>query len=137
MTTASPAPQSASAQPAVRTTTTTIWLWLIVVLNIVMGLITFVGISALVTIGTDTFTILLSVISALVCFVVAVGAYLILRWKKIGFFIIAGCVALNIVLALMGGGNVGTAIFSALLSLGVLYYVLQYPKDNKAWNHLA
>ena len=125
---------SSSGQPAVRTTTTTVWLWIVIILNAVAGVGSLSMIGTLTDLGiSPTWTI----VSALLCFGTAVGAFMILKWKKMGFYIITGCVVLNIIVALLGEGNVGTTIFSAILSLAVLYYVLQYPKDNKAWDHLA
>ena len=119
---------SSSEQQAVRTSTTTAWLWIVVVLNAVVGLYSFTLIGTMTALGLSPFTL---IVGAFLSFGIAVGAYLILQWKKMGFYIAAGCVAINIILNF----GVGT-IVSGLLGLGVLYYVLQYPKDNKAWDHL-
>jgi hypothetical protein len=125
---------ASSGQPAVRTKTTTVWLWIVLVLNVIGGFMSFSLIGSMTALGLSPVPL---VISALMGFGVAVGAFMIMQWKKMGFYIIAGCVTINVLVALFGGGNVGTAIGGAIVGLGILYYVLQYPKENKAWSHLA
>jgi hypothetical protein len=125
---------ASSGQPAVRTKTTTIWLWIVVVLNVIFGFMSFGVIGTLTALGLSPAT---AIIGAFLSFGVAVGAFMILKWKKMGFYIVSGCIAINILVAIFGDGNVWSAILGGLLSLGVLYYVLQFPKENKAWNHLA
>jgi hypothetical protein len=125
---------ASSGQPAVRTKTTTVWLWIVLVLNVIVGFMSFSLIGTMTGLGLSPVPL---IIGALMSFGVAVGAYMIMQWKKMGFYIIAGCVVINILVAIFGGGNAGSAIGGGLLSLGILYYVLQYPKDNKAWSHLV
>ncbi len=125
---------ASSGQPAVRTKTTTVWLWIVLVLNVIVGFMSFSLIGTMTGLGLSPVPL---IISALMSFGVAAGAFMIMQWKKMGFYIIAGCVAVNILVAIFGGGSAGSAIGGGLLSLGILYYVLQYPKDNKAWSHLA
>jgi hypothetical protein len=125
---------ASSGQPAVRTKTTTVWLWIVLVLNVIVGFMSFSLVGTMSALGLSPVP---TIISALLSFVIAVGAFMIMQWKKMGFYIISGCVAVNVLVAIFGGGNVGSAIVGGLLSLGVLYYVLQYPKDNKAWSHLV
>ena len=122
-----------SDQPAVRTTTTTVWLWIVIVLNAVVGLLALIGFGAAVDQGVSP---LFLAISILLILGVAVGAFMILQWKKMGFYICAGCMVLNVLMSLFTGDFVNTLI-RGIVAIGVLYYVLQYPKDNKAWNHLT
>jgi L-lactate permease len=90
-------------------------------------------IGTLTGLGISPFSL---IVSALMSLGVAVGAYMILQWKKMGFYIVVGCVVLNVLVSVLGGSGLAS-ISGAVIGLGILYYVLQYPKDNKAWNHLA
>ena len=124
---------SSPEKPAVRTNITTIWLWIVIILNGIVGLLPFTQIGTLVALGISP---LYLIVSALLSLGVAVGAYMILKWKKMGLYIVVGCIALNVVVSLIGGNGFGS-VAGAVIGLAILYYVLQYPKDNKAWNHLA
>jgi hypothetical protein len=124
---------SSPEQPAVRTKTTTIWLWIVIILNAIVGLLPFTQIGTLADLGINPFFL---IVSALLSLGVAVGAYMILQWRKMGFYIVVGCIVLNVLVSILSGSGLGS-ISGAVIGLGILYYVLQYPKDNKAWNHLA
>jgi hypothetical protein len=124
---------SSPEQPAVRTKTTTVWLWIVIILNAIVGLLSFTQIGTLADLGISP---LFLIVSALLSLGVAVGTYMILQWKKMGFYIVVGCIVLNVLVSILGGSGF-TSIAGAVIGLGILYYVLQYPKDNKAWNHLA
>ena len=130
-------PPGAETLPVVRTKTTTGWLWLVILLNGMIGVMTFVGVGMLAISGAKGSAVILSLLAGAVSLAIAAGAFLILQWKKLGFYVIAGGVAANIVLSFLGGGSLGTAVFGAVLSVAVLYYVLQFPPENKAWNHLT
>jgi hypothetical protein len=124
---------SSPEQPAVRTKTTTVWLWIVIILNALVGLLSFTQIGTLADLGISP---LFLIVSALLSLGVAVGTYMILQWKKMGFYIVVGCIVLNVLVSILGGSGFAS-IAGAVIGLGILYYVLQYPKDNKAWNHLA
>ena len=124
---------SSPEQPAVRTKTTTIWLWIVIILNVIVGLLSFTQIGTLADLGINPVFL---IVSAVLSLGLAVGAYIILQWKKMGFYIAVGCIVLNVLVSIIGGSGL-TSIIGGIIGLGILYYVLQYPKDNKAWNHLA
>ena len=70
-------------------------------------------------------------------FVSAIAAYLILKWKKIGIYIIAGAAAVEILLYTVSGFNVLPYIILSIINVGFTYFALQYPKENKAWSYLT
>jgi hypothetical protein len=61
-------------------------------------------------------------------------AILIFRWKKIGFWLYCGLGTLTVILNLALGA--GLASFLSLVSLGVLFGVLQIGSANKGWPQL-
>jgi hypothetical protein len=61
-------------------------------------------------------------------------AILLFRWRKIGFWAYCGLGALAIILNLALGA--GIISFTSLVSIAVLYGVLQIGKANKGWPQL-
>ena len=57
------------------------------------------------------------------------------KWKKWGFWVLCATAAAAFVINLAIGVAIGTAIVG-LLSIGVLYGVLQIGRDNKGWPQL-
>ncbi len=62
------------------------------------------------------------------------SAVLLLRWRKIGFWTYCGLGALSIILNLALGG--GVVSFVPLISIAILFGVLQIGKANKGWPQL-
>ena len=127
-------------KPAVRTKTTTIWLWFLIIIDLGLAGVLFWGlvfspVAMYITRYPTLFTI--DVIILILSTLNAVGVFLILKWKKIGFNIVIGCAALDVFFSLIFHGNIFYAFSLAFFNICILYYVLQYPKSNRAWDHLT
>ena len=105
---------SSPEQPAVRTKTTTVWLWIVIILNALVGLLSFTQIGTLADLGISP---LFLIVSALLSLGVAVGTYMILQWKKMGFYIVVGCIVLNVLVSILGGSGFAS-IAGAVIGLG-------------------
>ncbi len=122
--------------PAIRTWRTSLWLWFVLVANVIAGLfVLYYAVSEGLIQGIDVVAVL--VYAAIMDFARAAGAALILRWKIIGFHIVVGAAGVWLLSAPFVGWNILSAAISAVVHVGLIYYVLQYPKENKAWNHLT
>ena len=75
---------------------------------------------------------------ALAAFSIAAGAFLLLQWKKLGFYLVYGGYAVHVALHMITGDPFVfvRGLTNMLISLGLLYAVLQIGNENKPWNQL-
>jgi len=135
------APQAASVQYTanrVRHGFTSFWLILGVVTSSIAGLVYLIlsclpdavaamgmYMSPMVLMATGA-----AMIAEVVCLV------LLLKWKKIGFWMLLGVVGIVLIINLAEGGNVAQIMF-AILGTGAFWGVLQIPKNGKTtWEQL-
>ncbi|NLA25551.1 MAG: hypothetical protein GX879_11355, partial [Bacteroidales bacterium] len=75
-------------------------------------------------------------LSMIMSIAIVVFAFMLLKWKKIGFWGIVGATVLNVILNSIYFFSVNS-LLTSLISIIVLYAVLQIKKNNvKAWEHL-
>jgi hypothetical protein len=130
-------PNPLDEPPVYRTKTTTVWLWLVIVLNVGFGVFAFNVLTSLPIVKANYMSLVTSALIMILSCVDAFGTFMILKWKKVGFYIVLASAAADILVALFTGGNILYAIAKAVFNLNILYFVLQFPKGNTAWGHLT
>ncbi len=130
-------PNPMDEPPIYRTKTTTFWLWLVLVLNVGFGILAFNVLTDLPIVQANYLSLATSALVMILSCVDAFGIFMILKWKKVGFYIVLASAAADILLALFTGGSILYAIAKAVFNLNILYFVLQFPKGNTAWSHLT
>ena len=75
--------------------------------------------------------------SGIIALASVVFTVLLLRWKKIGFWGYVGVIIVGFVMNLNTGSGIVLSLLSGLISIAILYGVLQIKKNNvSAWENL-
>jgi RNA polymerase subunit RPABC4/transcription elongation factor Spt4 len=75
-------------------------------------------------------------ITGIATIVQVVGLIFLLKWKKIGFWIIIGVSAISLIISLVNGGN-ALQIIGAIIGIAIYWGVLQIKKNGKTtWEQL-
>jgi len=109
------------------------WLWLGVIINVIATIIYFLLLFSSRGLWSATpEPTWLRIIWVLQSIVLITGYTLLLKWRKIGFFIMAAMLVLNIILNVLASG-ISVATFSPIVSFMLLYFVLQLKKNNVSY----
>lgn len=113
------------------------YLWLGFILNTLMGLAYFATLFTRVGMMSAYEPMWSRFLGTLISCCTATGFWLLLKYKKVGFFLILGTATLTILVNLGSVGATG-ASFAPLVLLGVLFAVLQIKKDGEScWSQLS
>jgi hypothetical protein len=107
----------------------TTWLILIILGAVASTIIVLVGAAA---VGLSTWVIIVEIV---VCVIEIVCAIALFGWKKWGFY--GFCVAAVIMIILNIIAKSWFSVASPIISIALLYAVLQIGKDNKGWPQLS
>lgn len=109
------------------------WLWLGVIINVIATIIYFLLLFSSRGLWSATpEPTWLRIIWVLQSIVLITGYTLLLKWRKIGFFIMAAMLVINIILNVLASG-ISVATFSPIVSFMLLYFVLQLKKNNVSY----
>lgn len=106
----------------------TFWLWLMVIANVLTGISYMLG----------HFPTALVFVGGFAAFVNVYGAYNLLVWRKIGFWMFIASGLLSSVVTCVFLGRAGSmALFGAVAGPAILYLILQLKKEGlSCWSQL-
>lgn len=117
---------------------TTFYLWLGLVLNSIMGIAYFATIftrKGLWSAYDPMYTRIYGLVSSAILFY---GYLSLLRWNKIGFYILILMAGISLVMNFIGGGAISFPTFFPIISSMILYAVLQIRKNGSScWEQLS
>ena len=72
------------------------------------------------------------------CAILFFGYLILLRWKKMGFYILIGMAGINQIINFVAGAPISLSTFFPIISAIILYVVLQISKDGETcWDQLS
>ena len=105
----------------------TFWLWLGVIIN---GFVTLGYIGWFAEIGFTW----LPIMWLAGCAFILSGYIMLLRWNKMGFYILSGACVFSMVINILISGFT-LSIFTPIISVAILYFILHIKKDDiEYWN---
>lgn len=117
---------------------TTFYLWLGQLLNAIMGLAYFATIftrKGLWSAYDPMYTRIYGFVSSAILFY---GYLSLMRWKKSGFYILTLMAGVSLIVNLVSGNPLSFSTFSPIVSIMILYAVLQIKKNGKScWEQLS
>lgn len=117
---------------------TTFYLWLGLILNSLMGIAYFATIftrKGLWTAYDPIYTRIYGFVSSAILFY---GYLSLLRWNKIGFYILILMSGVSLVMNSIGGSTISFSTFFPIISAMILYAVLQIRKNGSSyWEQLS
>lgn len=99
-----------------------VWLWIVLIANAITGVLSMIA------------AVLAPVlwISVIMNAVIIAGAIMLLRMKRIGFFIICGAAAVSFIINVIGQQNIIVSLISAVVMPLIIYLLMRKDWDNFA-----
>lgn len=109
------------------------WLWLGAIINVIFTIVYFLLLFSSKGLWSATpEPTWLRIIWVLQSITLITGYTMLIKWKKFGFYILVAMSILSIILNLFTS-EISVATFSPIVSIALLYFVLQLKKDDIAY----
>lgn len=113
------------------------YLWLGLILNSIIGVGYFISLFTRIGMTSAYEPMISRFLGTLISAGTVAGFWLLLKYKKLGFYLLTATAILTILINL-GFGGVSLATLSPLVMLGVLFAVLQIRKNGRScWSYLS
>ncbi len=124
--------------PKLRNGFISFYLWFGIVVNSLIGIVYFVTIFTSKGLWTAYDPMSSRIYGFASSFILVAGYFSLLKWKKFGFYVLAAMAVLSLGINLVTGTNADLGTFGPIVSLMILFAVLQLKKNGKScWEQLS